>query len=660
MSCARQAKFGIRVAVRFQESQRPFVARQIGALLWAGQLLLLLTGCSSLSRADQLGTGYYLPLTVQLRMAPAVAEAQVTYLDACGQSRILPIGSALQEAITRKAGRVFEKVVTEGMGVQAVDGYQDVSVGLIDLETSILRKVNRSYPATLSIGLDFAYTDADGTVLYSKKLQSFGKGDVEVTDSSCEVKGLEQLAQEAIANVTDGMAKQLGTSNKILDAAGSRRSGTARAATTTSVPPPALPAETLPGPASVRPQANGVVSLDGPRPGETATLVFRAIIRDENRNQLLHPGELISLEIEVKNEGSGDAAGVEVLVSGTPELVERLPGTLSVGDIASGDVKRVSVEGKVGMVKEAKQAELILALRTGSTPVEFPSVKKFFIAMKPGTDGNDAGLSVDVDEPPKRPGKFTQPKAIGVAIGVGQFREGGLLRGKYAARDAEIMAKYWQAVGGVPSDRIRRLIDTGALKGDLVETFEEWLPKLADPSTVVYVYVSGRGVVETATGAVSIIPFDGTAQTGARLYSLRRLQDALTKLPIHRAIVMLDLSLEPVPGQGGVDQITPLWEEEGADKDKVMWMIGNRAVQEAHQYDLGQHGLFTFELLKGLAGAADLDRDETISAGELCTYAKGQVITRAREQFGNEQAPLCIPGPGQGAMIRLQPLAKLK
>ena len=43
-----------------------------------------------------------------------------------------------------------------------------------------------------------------------------------------------------------------------------------------------------------------------------------------------------------------------------------------------------------------------------------------------------------------------------------------------------------------------------------------------------------------------------------------------------------------------------------------------------------------------------------------CTYTKGQVLKMAREQFGNEQEPLCVPGPGQGATVRLQPVAKLK
>lgn len=45
-----------------------------------------------------------------------------------------------------------------------------------------------------------------------------------------------------------------------------------------------------------------------------------------------------------------------------------------------------------------------------------------------------------------------------------------------------------------------------------------------------------------------------------------------------------------------------------------MWMIGNRAVQEAHSFDLGQHGLFTYQLLRGFAGAADFDKDGRILA----------------------------------------------
>ena len=202
------------------------------------------------------------------------------------------------------------------------------------------------------------------------------------------------------------------------------------------------------------------------------------------------------------------------------------------------------------------------------------------------------------------------------------------------------------------------LVDSPCLKSDLAEVLEEWLPKQVDPTTVVYVSVTGRGVVEATTGAVSMMLFDSTATSGARLYSLRRLQESLATLPIQRAVVMLDLSLERHRARRQQVRISPLWEQEGSGKEKIMWMIGNRAVQEAHNYDPGRHGLFTYQLLKGLGGAADLDKNGTILAGELCTYTKGQVLKMAREQYGNEQEPLCLPGPGQGASVRLQPVAR--
>jgi len=44
-----------------------------------------------------------------------------------------------------------------------------------------------------------------------------------------------------------------------------------------------------------------------PASGESARLQFRAILRDENGNLLLHTGERLSVEIEVKNEGPAAA-----------------------------------------------------------------------------------------------------------------------------------------------------------------------------------------------------------------------------------------------------------------------------------------------------------------------------------------------------------------
>jgi hypothetical protein len=392
-----------------------------------------------------------------------------------------------------------------------------------------------------------------------------------------------------------------------------------------------------------------------------AVLSFRAIIHDENQNQLIHGGEPITVELEVTNEGPGTASGVEVFVSGTPELVEQIPAIVPVGDIPPGETKRVSLSGKSGVVRQSIQADLFLALHTQSPVDQLPTAKKFVIAMDPGKlSAAVEAPRIDVEALPKRTGKLKQPNAVGVAIGIGQFRDGSLPRAKYAARDAETIVAYWHAIGGISSERILQLVDSHALKSDLAEAFEEWLPKQVDSTTVVYVYVSGRGVVEASSGSVYLLPYDGALSSVSRVFALRRIEEALEKLPVARAIVMLDLSLQVVAKKEGEEPALPRWTSAGWGTGKVLWMIGNRVVQEAHQYDAAQHGLFTYELLKGWGGAADTDKDGTISAGELCAHVKGQVLAVAREQFANEQEPLCLPGPGEGAPVRLQPLARFK
>ena len=631
--------FCIRLIVQVLQSACPFSLFRAAVGVAAGLCVLTLTSCSLFSSRDGATIGYNHPLTVSLRSDMSIAGAKLIYQDACGQAQSLLISTSLQNMLKRKTGLVFEKVLTGDVRSSSVpDGYVDAALGLAHVDLAIVRKATKRYPATVTLGLDFSYTAAAGGVLYNKKIQSIGRGEVDVNEASCEVKGLDTIAQEAIGLVTDGMAQQLGTSTAIVAAAQARKGGDPKAIPSQSVAAVPLP-----------------VPVDG-----SATVIFRAIVRNENRIEVLHSGEAVAIEVEVKNEGPGTARAVELLVTAAPLLIEGIPSVVSVGDLAPGEVKRVTLDGKVGMVKDAVQAELTLTLRAGSPSVQLPSAKKFLVAMKPGSVAPAVALSVDVDQLSKQTSILKQPKAVGIVIGVGRFRESGITSVKYAERDAAVTAMYFKSIGGIPSERIRILVGSHALKSDLAEVFDEWLPELVEPETVVYVSITGRGVVEPATGTVSIMLFDSTTASGARQYSLRRLQESLAKLPIQRAVVMLDLSLELAPGKEAAGGVAPLWEQEGHGKEKIMWMIGNRAVQESHSYEQSRHGLFTYELLKGLGGAADLDKNGTIFTGELCTYIKGQVLKMAREQYGNEQEPLCLPGPGQGAMVRLQPVAQFK
>ena len=76
-------------------------------------------------------------------------------------------------------------------------------------------------------------------------------------------------------------------------------------------------------------------------------------------------------------------------------------------------MKRLSVNGKVGQVAEAIQAELVFALRAKSATVQLPSVKKFLVAVKPANAPDAVMVPVDVDDLAKIPAKAQAAESRG-------------------------------------------------------------------------------------------------------------------------------------------------------------------------------------------------------------------------------------------------------
>ncbi|MBS0170407.1 MAG: hypothetical protein JSR62_08630 [Nitrospira sp.] len=632
-----------------------------GPLVAVAAMLLLSTGCQYFTLRHKVPTNYNLPLTVYVRVDPTIRNAALDYRDACGQAQSLPIRDALEKQMKQRMAQVFERVVFEPSApAEASDGVVDVALGLRRVDAFIPRKGNKAYPASVAIGLDFAYTDRQGTVLHSKKLQSMITGEVEAHAETCDISGLDSVSQEAISRAVEGMAEQLGTATKIREQAQSGKGRREAPLPVAGQPPlPVSPLQPAPATASAAPASAEAVQPTPPAaPSKATQLSFRTILRDHNQNHVLEPNETFSVEFEVKNEGNAAAEGVAVELKGHAAIVGGVATPVALGLLQPGEIKRVTVDGKVGSVLNVEQAELICALRAAPN-VTLPSAKKFFVAIRPDSGGNTEVLSVDVDQLPSKNAKAVQPQAVGIAVGVGTFRDRAVSAMTLAARDAEVMGGYFKSVLGLPSQKVKVAVDAKGLKDDWIEIFEQWLPKQAGPNTTAYVYVAGRALVDQETGAVSLLPYDGTVSTQARTFSLARLQRALVNAPVKQAVLMLELSLEPSAGSDPGRVATPRWlAQEGHEADRIMVMVGNAAVQEAQAYQPGQHGLFTYFLLKGMRGEADLDKNGTVLTGELCAYVQGQVRGAAQTSSGAAQETRCLPAAGEKSLLRGIPVSR--
>jgi hypothetical protein len=629
----------------------------LGALV---ALMLLCAGCGGAKHIQTVPetSGGVIPLTPALWLSPSATTVGLSYRNACGQEATVPVANPLAAALSKKLGRVFTSVLPQ-QGTEQIptsDSLIEVGLGKKKIDLEIPGQVKGVYPATVTLGMEVVVLTQDGTFLFGEKQQRTSHGQVEVSGHTCDVQGLEPIVQEAIDAVVDDVAKHVAASARIREYAAypktlppTATNPTPSADGLSALVPAGMPPGSSMVPTAGQPVLHGAVS-------QATALSFQAIVRDENQDHLVQQDETLTIEVEVKNEGRMEANGVEIVVGGT--LMEQFPPTVAVGTMKPGEIKRVSISHRMAELKDEVQGEVVLSLRSATALTSLPPAKRFTLQIKP-ENAEIGPTQPDVDRVPKPLVAAKQTKSIVIAIGVGTFRDARVPPVKYAVRDAEVMSGYLRAIGGIPAERTRLLLDQYALKEDLAETFEEWLPKRVDADTVVYIYFAGRALVDGTSGAVSLVPFDGTMASVKRLYPVRRMQEVLSKLQIHRTIMMFEVSLDPTPGANLASTPQADWED-GLDegKDEVMWMVGNKALQEAHAYEQGKHGLFTYYLLRGLQGLADIDRDGTVVAGELCTYARGEVGRVARQQFGNAQHPLCSPPPGQGAVVRIHPMAR--
>src|SRR5947199_8530119 len=127
-----------------------------------------------------------------------------------------------------------------------------------------------------------------------------------------------------------------------------------------------------------------------------------------------------------------------------------------------------------------------------------------------------------------------------MAIGIGAFRDPDVPGVKFAVHDAVVVADYFRRVVGIPGRQIKVVTNDHALKDDLAEVFENWLPEHVGSDSMVLVFFSGRAIMDPSTGAVLLIPHYGSPAPSARLFSLLRLQAVLASLWFNRAFAMLE------------------------------------------------------------------------------------------------------------------------
>jgi len=580
-----------------------------------------------------------IPLTVRLEIPEALKHAQLFYKDSCGVPQAIPLGERLAEQVKADATGVFEKTF-EGNPKDPADAVLSAALETGEMNLAIPRREIGEYPLKVLVRLRVTVVDMEGKTLLNEPVKGEGKWTVTTDGTNCMVQGLMLPVTEALEKLSDRLVDSLTQSVKIRDWA--IRLGTRK--------------EMM---AAGRPGGGGGTGVPPTATAEAPTLSFLASLEDENRNQVLEAGEKVVVRVEVANAGPGVARGVAVELSGTPALVKEFVNPTLLGDIQPGEKKQATITTTLPATFPEQQAELLVQVTEagGHGP---PTRKRFVASIMSGAGAREPveALSVDVDQIPARVQGFERRTSYALVVGLGGYREESIPRLKHARRDAEVVAKHLTTLAGFPSENVRVLTDEHALLVDLQDTLEDWLPRQANASGIVFVYLIGNAVLDAEGTDIILMPYEGRPDLARRGYSLNRLQEVLARLPSRLNLVLADLSFPAGDGKGDPRQL-PWGARKPGDKRRTVVIGSSSTNGPSLSWDAGQHGLFTYHFLKAIRGQGDADDNGWVDVGEIITYLREQVPKGAAE-LKKQQVPAVSPEVEPDGPIGTFPFSKAR
>jgi hypothetical protein len=611
-------------------------------------LAVLSAGCEKLATAFGRSTipdlGAQIPVTVKMEFDPSLTKAREQFINACNSPQELRVGEELESTLLQAAHQTFKTVYFSGRTPPNAKSDLDIRFALQQSGLKIQTDgIYDRLPADLTIEVVAIFKDPSGKVILEQPLtvRRQEKLILEPTQHRCMYVNSEKLLRDAAVVLSVQFIQHART---LVDpnsqyAAVSQGSGS----------PPSQASPPVAQPAAQTPPAIPI--------GEPA-LSFKATVLDENNNLILEGGERIKLRVDLVNAGRGSARDVSVAVSGTPAIISQFPATtLPVGLLQPGESRSVEFSATLPPLVQAQRAELQVAIAEASG-VGVPAAQTLVVALRRSGE-NPAGAPAarsdeDVDQIPGNSAGFQRPETHLLAVGIGTYRDQQIPKRKFAAQDAELVAAYFQSIGGVPAVNVRVLQDRKALRPDIEEAILDWLPPRLSPESVVIVYFSGQAKV-TSSGETYLVPYEGGGSSAARLYPLRDLQAALAKLKARHTLFIFDGSVSRLGKDTGSKFKAPQWEAGG---DSVVRLIGTTGLQAALEPDRLRHGLFTYYLLRGLRGEADANHDGEVTLGELTSFLGRTVPVAAKNQFSQEQRPLVIPPMTPKSKVAALALAK--
>jgi len=388
----------------------------------------------------------------------------------------------------------------------------------------------------------------------------------------------------------------------------------------------------------------------------------------------LQPGEQVKVKIVVQNIGQNVSENTLYKVTSKDNNIYLMDGQGNLGNMGIGEVKefwitlspnkRVTTTGNLPLYLSLSNKYNRGIISDFNLPIELnqkpPQTE--IVEVKPDIDKlrkqvarfeynsnkitANIGNVIDIKQVP--PSKMHRPNSVAVVMGIEKYKY--FAPAPYADQDAEIMKKYFREVLGVEkvflytNDEVSGFFFQNIFNPE----YGELQKAIVKGKTDLFVFYSGHGMPSKDGTKVYLFPSDGRIEAlQTQGYNLNTFYKNLEALGARTTTVFIDACFSGVSRPTETQEIQNLVAMKGvAIKPKVEqpWennpdftvFTSSSFDETSLGFDPSQTGLFTYYVCAGLQGAADLNKDGKITAGELSDYVIENVVSTSKKIMGKQ------------------------
>jgi uncharacterized caspase-like protein len=259
----------------------------------------------------------------------------------------------------------------------------------------------------------------------------------------------------------------------------------------------------------------------------------------------------------------------------------------------------------------------------------------------------DRGIDLKLTE------QFSAGRKWAVLIGVDEYLDPEFPKLRYCVNDAKLMAAQLSERCGYDPERILLMTDDQEklyqrpLLINLEEQVRGWLSKCESEDTVL-VFFAGHGMLDHGNGY--LVPQDCRKKNAAlTAWATDELRKLLHSCAATQKILILDCCHSGGNERSADDTaVGPSSQKLGESFARAKGLITLASCQTdetSKEWDAKHHGLFTYILAQGLAGAADFDHNGIVDSDEIYRYTVDHVpLTAQHELNTTRQTPVRLIG----------------